>query len=199
MDDLKDVPKPPLPLPEPDKPAAPRQEHTPPAPDAPEDLAEVAEIEPRDEPAEEIEQLPRERPPAGRQAVREHGGRRGERDRRERRDQGHQGSHRPHPFLTDRRRGHSNQAKDAKREILVNCSPEETRVAVLENNQLIELLIERSESEKIVGNIYKGKIENVLPGISSAFVNIGLEKNAYLYVSDVIPTAGHSPSAQIEK
>ena len=56
--------------------------------------------------------------------------------------------------------------KDIKREILVNCSPEETRVAVLENNQLIELLIERTESEKIVGNIYKGRIENVLPGIS---------------------------------
>ena len=70
---------------------------------------------------------------------------------------------------------------------------------MLENNQLIELLIERSESEKIVGNIYKGKIENVLPGISSAFVNIGLEKNAYLYVSDVIPTQGHNPSSSIEK
>ena len=86
-----------------------------------------------------------------------------------------------------------------KKEILVNCSNEETRVAVLGDNQLVELLIERSESAKIVGNIYKGKIENVLPGISSAFVNIGLEKNAYLYVSDVIPTPGHHPSAQIEK
>ena len=100
---------------------------------------------------------------------------------------------------TTRSRSYANPVKDAKREILVNCSPEETRVAVLENNQLIELLIERSESEKIVGNIYKGKIENVLPGISSAFVNVGLEKNAYLYVSDVIPTQGHNPSSQIEK
>jgi ribonuclease G len=94
---------------------------------------------------------------------------------------------------------HNNHEKQSKKEILVNCSPEETRVAMLEDNQLAELLIERSESEKIVGNIYKGRIENVLPGISSAFVNIGLEKNAYLYVSDVIPTAGHNPSSQIEK
>jgi ribonuclease G len=110
------------------------------------------------------------------------------------------GPHRPRPFLPESRpRSHANSARDAKREILVNCSPEETRVAVLENNHLIELLIERSESEKIVGNIYKGKIENVLPGISSAFVNIGLEKNAYLYVSDVMPTPGHGPSSQIEK
>lgn len=86
-----------------------------------------------------------------------------------------------------------------KKEILVNCSHEETRVALVENGQLAELLVERAESEKIVGNIYKGRIENVLPGISSAFVNIGLEKNAYLYVSDVIPTTGHAPSSQIEK
>jgi len=89
--------------------------------------------------------------------------------------------------------------KYVKNEILVNCSPEETRVALVENNLLIELLIERSESEKIVGNIYKGRIDNVLPGISSAFVNIGLEKNAYLYVSDVIPTGKRNPSSQIEK
>src|SRR4029077_10348659 len=100
------------------------------------------------------------------------------------------------------RRGQRNEPrreKSIKNEILVNCSPEETRVALVENNQLIELLVERSESEKIVGNIYKGHVDNVLPGISSAFVNIGLEKNAYLYVSDVIPTGKRSPSSQIEK
>jgi len=86
-----------------------------------------------------------------------------------------------------------------KNEILVNCSPEETRVALVEDNQLIELLVDRTESEKIVGNIYKGRVDNVLPGISSAFVNIGLEKNAYLYVSDVVPTGKRAPSPQIEK
>lgn len=73
-----------------------------------------------------------------------------------------------------------------KQEILANCTADETRVAVIENGKLIELGIERKESEKIIGNIYKGKVENVLPGISSAFVNVGLEKNAYLYISDVI-------------
>lgn len=88
--------------------------------------------------------------------------------------------------------------KPAVREILVNCSREETRVAVVEDRQLIELLVERSEAAKIVGNIYKGRVENVLPGISSAFVNVGLEKNAYLYVSDVVPK-GRQMSSQIEK
>lgn len=73
-----------------------------------------------------------------------------------------------------------------EREILVNCSTEEIRVAILEDGRLAELLVERRSASKIVGNIYKGRVENVLPGISSAFVNTGLEKNAYLYVTDVI-------------
>ena len=89
--------------------------------------------------------------------------------------------------------------KAIKNEILVNCSPEETRVGLVEDNQLIELMVDRTESEKIVGNIYKGRVDNVLPGISSAFANIGLDKNAYLYVSDVIPMGKHTPSSQIEK
>ncbi len=111
------------------------------------------------------------------------------------------GQNRPRQFNPDEQRGRpvSSQGKETKREILVNSSPEETRVAVLQNNDLIELLIERTESEKIVGNIYKGRVENVLPGISSAFVNVGLEKNAYLYVSDVLPVGQHQPSSQIEK
>lgn len=73
-----------------------------------------------------------------------------------------------------------------KQEIIANCTSDETRIAVIEDNKLVELGIERKESAKIVGNIYKGKVENVLPGMASAFVNIGLEKNAYLYVSDVL-------------
>ena len=75
---------------------------------------------------------------------------------------------------------------EVKREILANTSFEETRVAVLENDRLVELQWERRNSKSIVGNIYKGKVENVLPGISSAFINIGFDKNAYLYISDVI-------------
>lgn len=108
----------------------------------------------------------------------------------------HHGGQRQRPFNNEHRKGNE---KPKKKEILVNCSAEESRVAVVEDGQLIELLIERTESEKIVGNIYKGRVENVLPGISSAFVNCGLEKNAYLYVSDVIPTGNRSRSSQIEK
>lgn len=75
---------------------------------------------------------------------------------------------------------------NVKREVLANTSFEETRVAILENGRLAELHWERKSSQNIVGNIYKGTVENVLPGISSAFVNIGFEKNAYLYISDVL-------------
>ena len=78
-----------------------------------------------------------------------------------------------------------------KKEILANIMPEETRIAVLEDGKLVELLIERPAlgMAKLVGNIYKGKVENVLPGISSAFVSTGFEKNAYLYVTDVVSDA----------
>ncbi len=71
-------------------------------------------------------------------------------------------------------------------EVLVNTSFEETRIAILENERVNEILWERRGALNIVGNIYKGVVENVLPGISSAFLNIGYEKNAYLYISDVI-------------
>ena len=71
-------------------------------------------------------------------------------------------------------------------EVIVNTSFEETRIAILENSRVNELLWERRGALNIVGNIYKGTVENVLPGISSAFLNIGYEKNAYLYISDVI-------------
>ncbi|TBR26316.1 Rne/Rng family ribonuclease, partial [bacterium] len=72
-----------------------------------------------------------------------------------------------------------------KREVYANTSFEETRVAIVEDGRLVEMLWERKNAQSIVGNIYKGRVENVLPGISSAFVNIGFDKNAYLYISDV--------------
>jgi ribonuclease G len=71
-------------------------------------------------------------------------------------------------------------------EIYANRSFDEIRIAVLENSKLVELFWERSGNTSLVGNIYKGVVENVLPGISSAFINIGLEKNAYIYISDVV-------------
>lgn len=80
----------------------------------------------------------------------------------------------------------SRKTEDTRVEVLVNTSFEETRVAVMEDGRLSELMWERRGNLNIVGNIYKATVENVLPGISSAFVNIGYEKNAYLYISDVL-------------
>lgn len=86
-----------------------------------------------------------------------------------------------------------------KREVLANTSFEETRIAILENGRLAELHWERKSSQNIVGNIYKGTVENVLPGISSAFVNIGFEKNAYLYISDVLGDKGAAIDTTLKK
>lgn len=71
--------------------------------------------------------------------------------------------------------------------IIANIMAEETRMALVENGQLAEVSIERSESGHIVGNIYKGKIKNILPGMQAAFVDIGRDKNAFLYLGDVLP------------
>jgi ribonuclease G len=73
-----------------------------------------------------------------------------------------------------------------KKEIVVNRSMEETKVAVLEDGKLFDLFIERRESEKILNNIYKGVVENVVPALNSAFIDIGSEKSAYLGVNDII-------------
>jgi ribonuclease G len=73
------------------------------------------------------------------------------------------------------------------KEIIVNVGEEETRVALLENKVPVELYIEREISQRLVGNIFKGQVENVLPGMQAAFVDIGLEKNAFLYVEDALP------------
>jgi ribonuclease G len=70
-------------------------------------------------------------------------------------------------------------------EILVNVTPQETRVAVLEAGQVQELFVERAASRGLVGNIYAGKVARVLPGMQSAFVEIGLERAAFLHVNDV--------------
>lgn len=69
-------------------------------------------------------------------------------------------------------------------EIIINSATEETRVAVLENKEVVELYIDRRRESGIAGNTYKGKVVKILPGIQSAFVDIGLEKAAFLYVSD---------------
>ena len=70
-------------------------------------------------------------------------------------------------------------------EILINITPQETRVAIVENGSLQEVSIERQSSRGIVGNIYKGWVNRVLPGMEAAFVDIGLEKAGFLHVSDI--------------
>ena len=70
-------------------------------------------------------------------------------------------------------------------EILINVTPPETRVAVIENGVLQELIIERSRSLGLVGNIYKGEVCRVLPGMQAAFVDIGLDRVAFLHLSDL--------------
>lgn len=82
---------------------------------------------------------------------------------------------------------------NGNKEIIVNVSPREDRVAIVENGQLTELYIEREE--RVVGSIYKGKVVNVLPGMDAAFVDIGLEKNAFLYVGDILPVTEEEAEA----
>lgn len=76
-------------------------------------------------------------------------------------------------------------------ELLINVTPVETRVALVENGMLQEVYIERTSNRGIVGNIYKGRVVRVLPGMEAAFVDIGLERAAFIHVSDIV---SHSPS-----
>jgi ribonuclease G len=72
-----------------------------------------------------------------------------------------------------------------KREILINVAHKETRVAILEDDLLVELLVDREGEERHVGDIYKGMVTAVLPGMQAAFVDIGMEKSGFLHVSDL--------------
>jgi len=71
-----------------------------------------------------------------------------------------------------------------QKELIISTTSQETKLAILEDDELVEFYIERFRSQGIVGNIYKGKVTKVLPGMQSAFVDIGLERDAFLYVSD---------------
>ncbi len=73
-----------------------------------------------------------------------------------------------------------------KREILINGTPRETRVAILEDDRLAELMIDRPDHRRSVGDIYLGRVEAVLPGIQAAFIDIGFEKSAFLHASDLL-------------
>src|SRR3954454_11698702 len=73
-----------------------------------------------------------------------------------------------------------------KREILINAAARETRIAILEDGKLVELLVDRPDNRRMVGDIYLGRVEAVLPGIQAAFVDIGTEKSAFLHASDLV-------------
>src|SRR5437763_3818163 len=72
------------------------------------------------------------------------------------------------------------------REIVINATKHESRIAVLDEGQVVELWVERTRQRTVVGNIYKGRVTKVLPGMQSSFVDLGLDRDAFLYVSDVL-------------
>lgn len=80
--------------------------------------------------------------------------------------------------------------------LLVNVTPQETRVAVLEENTICELHVERNSSNSLVGNIYLGIVRRVLPGMQSAFVDIGLERSAFLHIIDIVQQRQDPESVQ---
>ena len=78
------------------------------------------------------------------------------------------------------------------KEIIVNVGERETRIAVTEDGKLVEMHVERAE--RVVGSLYKCRVANVLPGMDASFVDVGLERNAFLYVGDVLPTGDDASS-----
>jgi ribonuclease G len=79
-----------------------------------------------------------------------------------------------------------------KRALIINAVSREVRVALLEDDLPAEIFIQRASSPTVLGNIYRGRVSNVLPGMQSAFVDIGLERDAFLYVTDLLPSPGEA-------
>jgi len=84
-------------------------------------------------------------------------------------------------------------------EILINVTPQETRVAIVEQGIVQELHIERSSSLGLVGNIYRGSVCRVLPGMQSAFVEVGLQRAAFLHVADVLECTSANQEKTIQE
>ena len=85
------------------------------------------------------------------------------------------------------------------KELVVNSASHETRVALLENGTIVEVFIEREDETSIAGNIYKGRVQRVLPGMQAAFVDIGFDQAAFIYVDDVLDTASHKMYQKFEQ
>src|ERR1700685_3406121 len=82
--------------------------------------------------------------------------------------------------------GHALRGVFMSKELVISATPHETRVAIMEDGQLCEIYIEREKEFALVGSLYKGRVTRVLPGMQSAFVDIGLDSDAFLYVSDFL-------------
>lgn len=85
------------------------------------------------------------------------------------------------------------------KEMIISSNGHETRVAILEDDQLAELFVEREQNRGVVGNVYKGRVSKVLPGMQSSFIDLGLERDGFLYVSDVIANLDEYDSDEDEK
>src|SRR6266851_3836187 len=75
-----------------------------------------------------------------------------------------------------------------QKEMIVSSNGHETMVAILEDDLVAEIFVERERQRGVVGNVYKGRVSKVLPGMQSSFIDIGLERDGFLYVADVIDT-----------
>ncbi len=82
------------------------------------------------------------------------------------------------------------------KELYVSSTPHETKVALVEDDQVAEVFFERENEYTLAGSIYKGRVTRVLPGMQSAFVDIGLERDAFLYVSDFLELTGEEDSEE---
>ena len=82
------------------------------------------------------------------------------------------------------------------KELYVSSTPHETKVALVEDDQLAEVFYERENEYTLAGSIYKGRVTRVLPGMQSAFVDIGLERDAFLYVSDFLELTDEEDSEE---
>src|ERR1700676_1009551 len=82
--------------------------------------------------------------------------------------------------------GHALRGVFMSKELVISATQHETRVAIMEDGQLCEIYIEREKEFALVGSLYKGRVTRVLPGMQSAFVDIGLDSDAFLYVSDFL-------------
>src|SRR4030088_1471318 len=74
------------------------------------------------------------------------------------------------------------------KEMIISSNGHETMVAILEDDLVAEVFIERERSRGVVGNVYKGRVSKVLPGMQSSFIDLGLERDGFLYVAEVIDT-----------